>query len=187
MDLEINKAREVLKSGGTILYPTDTLPGLGCDANNAEAVEKIVQIKGRTSDKGFVILLDDDRKLHNYLNTVPDVAWDILDHNQEPLTIIYPGGKNVAPAVLAKDGSLAIRITKDSFCQALIRKFGRAIVSTSANKSGAPAPKTISNVDELIQEQVDHIVNLPRSENAQKNPSKIIKLELNGEVRIIRN
>ena len=187
MEQEISNSCDVLLSGGTILYPTDTLPGLGCDANNIDAVQKIIDIKGRYSDKGFIILLDDDRKLHTYMKEVPDVAWDLIEHSTEPITIIFPNGKNVAPKVLAEDGSIAIRITKDPFCKALVRKFGRAIVSTSANISGGIPAQSIDKIDPTIQNAVDHIVNLPTAQSGKSQPSKIIKLELDGEIRFIRN
>lgn len=191
MQEAIMGALNTLNDGGTILYPTETVPGLGCDARNVEAVQKVIDLKGRASNKGFIVLLDDDRKLHNYMREVPDVAWDLTEHSTEPLTIIYPDGKNVAPAVLADDGSIAIRITTDPFCKALIRKFGRAIVSTSANQSGMDTPKLMKDVVQSIRSKVDHIVVLPEqaesTESRSTQSSKIIKLALNGEIQFIRH
>lgn len=189
MKESVERAVAALMEGRTLLYPTATVPGLGCDASNPEAVQEVIRLKGRSSDKGLIVLLDDDRKLHNYMKEVPEMAWDLIEHSTEPLTVIYPNGRNVAPEVLADDGSIAIRITRHPFCQSMLRRFRKAIVSTSANLSGQSTPANLDQVAPLLREKVGHIVDLPAWETSSTkaaNASKIIKLELNGEVQIIR-
>jgi len=182
---EIDKTIEVLKSGGTILYPTDTIWGLGCDATNFEAIDKIYSIKNRDLNKSFIILLDDDRKLNKYVREIPEVAWDLLDHSDSPLTIIYPQAVNLPQNLLAKDGSIAIRIVKDGFVQQLLKKFNKPIVSTSANFSGELSPKTKKEISKKLIESVDYMVEI-ETENKQNKSSSIIKLQINGEIEIIR-
>ena len=185
---EINKAIEVLKAGGVILYPTDTIWGLGCDATNAEAADKIFKIKKREESKSLIILIDNENKLNRYLKDIPPLAYDLIDNTDTPLTIIYPGAKGLAPNIINSDGSIAIRIplNKDEFCVKLIEKFGKPIVSTSANISGNPAPISFKYIDKSILDEVDYIVNLRQDETGKNKPSAIIKLEMNGEFKIIR-
>lgn len=186
MDQEIIKAAEALKKGNTILYPTDTIWGLGCDATNSEAVKKIYGIKKREDSKALIVLLDDINKLNLYVVKVPDIAWDIVEFSEKPLTVIYPKGKNVAPELLAENGSIAIRITKDEFCKKLIRRMERPLVSTSANLSGEPFGGNFSDISEEIKKNTDHIVNYRQQEKIKATPSTIIKLELDGEIKFIR-
>lgn len=186
MKEEIEKCIEVLKNGGTILYPTDTVWGIGCDASNVEAVEKVLKIKNRPSDKSIIILLDDDRKLNRYVKDIPDSAWDVLDCAVKPTTIVYPEGINLAPNVLSKDKSIGIRICKDEFCNQLIKRLNKPLVSTSANISGSESAKSFKDIDPSILSKVDYVVNLRRNEDMGKKPSSIIKIGSKGEIEILR-
>jgi L-threonylcarbamoyladenylate synthase len=187
IDNEIKKAVEVLKQGGTILYPTDTVWGLGCDATDEKAVQKIFEIKQRDEAKSLILLLDEDTKLNRYVRDVPAIAWDLVELSDSPLTIIYTGPYNLAPNVVNKeDNTVGIRVTRDEFCKALIRKFGKPIVSTSANKSGDPTPGNFQEIDPEILNGVDYIVNLRQKEVTKARPSAIMKVAPNGEVKILR-
>jgi L-threonylcarbamoyladenylate synthase len=186
MQEEIQNALEVLRKGGTILYPTDTVWGIGCDARNKEAVAKVFKIKKRAEYKSMVTLVCDDKMLNRYVKEVPEVAWDLIEAADTPLTIIYPGARMLAENVIAADGSVGIRLIKDPFCRDLIHKFGKPIVSTSANISGEPAPSSFNDIKIDILNNVDYIVNLRKNENNDIQPSTIIKVALNGEFKIIR-
>jgi L-threonylcarbamoyladenylate synthase len=186
MDEEIKNALEVLRKGGTILYPTDTVWGIGCDARNKEAVAKVFKIKQRAEYKSMVTLVCDNTMLNRYVKEVPEVAWDLMDAADTPLTIIYPDARMLAENVVAADGSVGIRMVKDEFCKNLIHKFGKPIVSTSANISGENPPSTFNDIKIDILNNVDYIVNLRHSENNNTQPSTIIKVALNGEFKIIR-
>ncbi len=183
---EIARCIEVLAAGGTILYPTDTIWGIGCDATNEVAVEKVYQLKRRMETKSLIVLLDDAGKLSHYVKSIPEIARDLIRNVDTPLTIIYPEGKNLAKNVIGEDHSVAIRICKNEFCQSLIREFGKPIVSTSANISGAPTPMVFKNISREITGHVDHIVSLFRDEFVNVKPSRIIRINENGEFRIIR-
>ena len=185
MQEEINKVVTVLENGGIILYPTDTIWGLGCDAENEVAVQKIYEIKKRIHSKSLIILLDDDRKLNRFVREVPEVVWDILDYATKPTTVIYPEAINLPKNIVASDGSIAIRITKDDFCRKLIQRFKSPIVSTSANMAGDAAPKDFKDIAPEILKAVDHVVNLHAFEK-NNEPSTIIKIGLKGELNIIR-
>ena len=185
MQEDLKKSLEALRTGGLILYPTDTIWGIGCDATNDLAVQKIFQIKKREDFKSMLILLDSPGKLDRYV-IVPDIAWELIEVSTSPLTIIYPGARNLAPGLIAEDGSAGIRITTDEFCIDLIKKFGRPIVSTSANISGTPSPAIFDDIRDEIISSVDYVVNW-RQDDIQKRPaSSIIKLEENGLFKIIR-
>jgi L-threonylcarbamoyladenylate synthase len=186
MQSEINKAVEFLKNGKVILYPTDTIWGLGCDATNSEAVKKIFTIKKRAESKAMVILISEIGQLYDYVEKIPEIAWDMVDFAENPLTIIYPKGKCVAPELLAADGSIAIRLVKDDFCRKIISKFRKAIVSTSANISGIENPNGFNQIDSEILSAVDYVVNWKQKETSGSKPSTIIRLELNGEIKFIR-
>lgn len=186
METDIQKALEVLREGGVILYPTDTVWGLGCDATNAEAVSRIFKIKKRTESKSLIVLVADDQQLLRYVPEIHEVAWELIENTDRSLTIIYDKVTNLASAVLADDGSAGIRIVKDEFCQNLIKKFGKPIVSTSANISGEPTPTTFSEIKKEILAQVNYVVNWRQTENKKSQASVIIKLALNGEFKIIR-
>jgi L-threonylcarbamoyladenylate synthase len=186
MEEDIYKSLEVLKTGGIILYPTDTIWGVGCDAMNETAVDKVLQIKKREGVKSLLVLLDDPGKLHHYVDIIPDIAWDLIKVTDRPLTIIYPQGKNLAANLLHKDGSVGIRITADNFCQTLIRRLGKPLVSTSANISGEPPPQNFGGISDKIKSGVDYIVRWRQEETDKAVPSGIIKLGINCEVEIIR-
>ncbi|NQY28277.1 MAG: threonylcarbamoyl-AMP synthase [Flavobacteriaceae bacterium] len=185
MHQELKNCIEHLKNGGLILYPTDTLWGIGCDANNPEAVKKIYALKKRTDSKALICMVADERMLSKYIKDIPEVALDIIDVAENPTTIIYDNPKNIAPNLIASDNSLAIRIPDDEFCFQLIRKLNGAIVSTSANISGQPNPKSFSEISNEVLNGVDYVVNLHREKKASK-PSSIIKLSSAGLVTIIR-
>jgi len=186
MENEIQKCVGVLNNGGTILYPTDTIWGIGCDALNDKAVEKVYQLKKRMESKSLIILLDDPEKLKFYVDKVPEIAWDLIKNVDTPLTIIYPKGKNLAKNVIGEDNSIAIRIVNNKFCKSLIQVLGKPVVSTSANVSGSPTPLVFKNISKEILNQVDHVVSLYQDEPLNLKPSRIIKLNENGEFRIIR-
>lgn len=186
MEDEIRKCLKVLIRGETILYPTDTIWGIGCDAQNENAVEKVYQLKKRMERKSLIILLDDQEKLPLYVEKVPEIAWDLIENVDTPVTIIYPRGKNLAKNVFGEDNSIAIRIVNNEFCKSLIHVFGKPIVSTSANVSGSPAPLAFKNISKEILTQVDYVVSLYQDEFRNIKPSRIIKLNENGEFRIIR-
>ncbi len=175
-----------MRAGGIILYPTDTVWGIGCDATNEQAVAKIYRLKQREDSKSMIILLDNEAKLLSYVREVPEQAWDLMEFAERPLTIIYPDAKNLAKNLIAEDKSIAIRITKDDFCRKLIGKFRKPLVSTSANISGNPTPTAFSDIDKEIIAGVDYVVNLRRDEQASTTPSTIIKLGMGGEFKIIR-
>lgn len=183
---EVKKACDVMARGGVILYPTDTIWGIGCDATNAEAVKRVYEIKQRTDSKALLVLVDSAVKVDFYVSEVPDVAWDLIELANKPLTIIYDHARNLAPNLLAEDGSVGIRVTREHFSQQLCQRFRKAIVSTSANISGSPSPRTYADISEEVKEAVDYIVEFRREETAQAAPSSIIKLGAKGEVRIIR-
>jgi len=186
MQREINHCLSVLNSGGTILYPTDTIWGIGCDATNPQAVQKVYHLKKRVESKNLIVLLDDVTRLNEYIEMVPEIAYDLIKNVDTPLTIIYPNAKNLAPNVVAEDRSIAIRIIKTEFCSRLIRAFGKPIVSTSANISGTKSPLTYKNIDPEIKNGVDYIVDPSIDELGTVQPSRIIKLNEKGEFRIIR-
>jgi len=185
--IEIEKCIEVLETGGVILYPTDTIWGIGCDATNPKAVEKIYRIKKRLESKSLIILLADMKEIGKYVKTVPDIARDLMKNVERPLTIIYPNAQNLAKNVIAEDHSIAIRIVKNQFCKALIREFGKPIVSSSANIAGEPAPMVFKCISKEILDRMDYIVTLYQDVLQEVKPSRIIKLLENGEFHIIRS
>ncbi len=185
MDQEIENALTVLKKGGILLYPTDTVWGIGCDATNTVAVEKIFQLKQRADSKSMICLVSDFKMLNEYVENVPEVAYDILKYANKPTTIIYDDPIRVSENLIAEDNSLAIRVPKDEFCKKLIQKFRKPIVSTSANVSGEKTPQSFGEIDPIILEGVDYVVNLHRDKKSSK-PSAIIKLQNDGSVKVIR-
>ena len=186
MQEDIKKAIEVLKSGGIILYPTDTIWGIGCDATNEEAVKRIYNLKQRDDNKSMLILLDNPDKLQTYVQDVPDIAWDLIDLTDKPLTIIYEGAKNLATNLIAADGSIGIRITDEIFSRELCKQFRKPIVSTSANISGAPSPSRFSKISPEIKNGVNYVVTYRQKESVEVKPSGILKLRRNGTIQIIR-
>ncbi|TDU42658.1 L-threonylcarbamoyladenylate synthase [Gelidibacter sediminis] len=185
MHKEISNAVQILRDGGLLLYPTDTVWGIGCDATNPEAVKKVFHLKERQDNKALICLVADDRMLGRYVKEIPKVAYDLFDVSDDPITIIYDDAQNLAPNLIAEDHSIAIRIPNDDFCFQLIRRFGKPIVSTSANISSQPTPKSFKDIAPQILKGVDYVVNLHREKICTK-PSSIIKLSANGKVKIIR-
>lgn len=183
---DIKKAVEVLRQGGVILYPTDTVWGIGCDATNADAVQRIYDIKHRDDSKAMICLVDSDNRLQRYVKQVPDVAWDIFELSEKPTTVILDGAKNLAPNLIAEDGSIALRITREDFSRELCFRFQKALVSTSANISGEPAAQNYRDIAPEILEAVDYVCWSRRQEHKPHTPSSIIKLGVNGDVTIIR-
>ena len=183
---DIKKALETLRSGGIILYPTDTIWGLGCDATNEEAVSRIYDIKQRTDSKSMLILISRVNMLRSYIKEVPEVAWELIEAADKALTIIYPGVKNLSPNLIAEDGSIGIRLANDRFCEDLIDRFRKPIVSTSANISGKPSPRFFNEIDAEIKEAADHVVNYRQDDQQLRNASSIIKLSLSGVFEILR-
>lgn len=183
---DIKNAIEVMKLGGVILYPTDTVWGIGCDATNAEAVAKVYKIKKRDDSKALICLVDSDARLQRYVRNVPNVAWDILDIATKPTTIILDGAINLAPNLIAEDGSIALRITKEPFSHELCYRFQKPLVSTSANISGEPAAANYNDISQELLDAVDYVCFSRRQEHKPHTPSSIIKLKEDGEVTIIR-
>jgi L-threonylcarbamoyladenylate synthase len=186
--LDLQAALKVLREGGVILYPTDTVWGIGCDATNAEAVARVYEIKKRADSKAMLVLLDGAGKLQGYMENVPETAWMLLEasEGQKPLTIIYPRAKNLAANLLAEDGSVGIRITEELFSKALCEQLRRPIVSTSANFSGEPAAKLFSEISPEILEAVDYVCLFRRDDNSPAQPSSIIKIDDKERINIIR-
>jgi len=186
MHEDLKKAVEILKAGGIILYPTDTIWGIGCDATNEEAVKKVYAIKKREDSKSMLVLMENPALLDRYVNDVPEIAWDLIEVTTTPLTVIYPNAKNLAPNLIASDGSIGIRFTKESFSSQLVQRFRKPIVSTSANISGEKSPAFFNEISEEIKQQVDYIVEYRRDDVSPSQPSSIIKLGPGGRIDIIR-
>lgn len=175
-----------MREGGVILYPTDTIWGIGCDATNEDAVRRVYEIKQRQDSKAMLVLVDSSVKVDFYVRDVPEVAWDLIDLADKPLTIIYSGARNLAAILLAEDGSVGIRVTNEDFSKRLCQQFRKAIVSTSANISGQPSPKNFSEISEEVKSAVDYIVGYRQEEMSNPKPSSIIKLDKGGVIKIIR-
>lgn len=175
-----------MRECGVILYPTDTIWGIGCDATNEDAVRRVYEIKQRQDSKAMLVLVDSSVKVDFYVRDVPEVAWDLIDLADKPLTIIYSGARNLAANLLAEDGSVGIRVTNEDFSKRLCQQFRKAIVSTSANISGQPSPKNFSEISEEVKSAVDYIVGYRQEEMSNPKPSSIIKLDKGGVIKIIR-
>lgn len=186
MQEEINKAVEALRRGGIILYPTDTVWGIGCDATNAEAVAKVYALKKSENKLGMIVLLDKVENVVRYFSKVPAVAWDLFEMSDTPLTLILPGAGGVAPNLIPEEKTLAVRIPDHEFCRQLARRLGKPLVSTSANISGEPTPAYFEDIDEKIKNGVDFVVGQRFEGNPTRKSSSIIKLGEGGEVEIIR-
>ncbi len=183
---DFKTALQTLKNGGIILYPTDTIWGLGCDATNEEAVKRIYEIKKRSNKKSMLVLLNNPGEIQKYITNMPDIAWDLIELSEKPLTIIFSNAINLAPNLINEDGSLGIRITQDKFCKKLAEQLRKPIVSTSANISSEQSPQTFSQISNSIINSVDYVVKYRQDDANENIPSSIIKLEPNNEVRIIR-
>ncbi len=183
---DIKKALEVLKSGGVILYPTDTIWGIGCDATNPEAVQRIYAIKQREDNKSMLVLMENPALLDRYVDDVPEVAWDLVEIATTPLTVIYSNAKNLAKNLIAADGSIGIRFTKEAFTSGLLQRFRKPIVSTSANVAGEKPPAIFDEISDEIKKQVDYIVEFRQDDTTSAQPSSIIKLGAGGQIDIIR-
>lgn len=183
---DLRRSVEVLRSGGVILYPTDTVWGIGCDATNPEAVKRVYDIKHRADSKALISLVDSEGKVERYVRDVPRVAWDVIELSERPTTVIFDGAQGLAENLLADDGSVALRITREAFSKELCHRFGHAIVSTSANISGEPSPKCFDDISRDVKDHVDYIVKYRQKEHSKATPSVIIKLGRHSEVKVIR-
>lgn len=186
MEEDIRQCLKVLRSGGLILYPTDTVWGVGCDATNDEAVRRLYRLKGRADDKAMLVLLGNVEQLDHYIVDVPEMARELIEVAVKPLTIIMDGAYNVSETLLGENDSLGVRIPREDFCSRLCARFGRPIVSTSANKSGEPGASTFGEISEDIKAGVDYAVNYRRDDEQKHSASNIIKLNSNGTFKIIR-
>jgi L-threonylcarbamoyladenylate synthase len=183
---DIRNSLITLRDGGVILYPTDTIWGLGCDATNQVAVEKIFEIKSRSENSSLIILVDSDAMLERYVRDIPEIVFEITSVSDSPLTIIYPEGKNLAPGVCNEDGSIGIRICNEPFCNELITRFRKPIISTSANISGMSSPSNFSEIDSEILKSAGYVVKYRQEDNKKYKPSSVIKIDKNGAFKIIR-
>lgn len=186
MHEDIKKALEVLKNGGVILYPTDTIWGIGCDATNRNAVERIYKIKKREDSKSMLVLMENPALLDRYVDDIPDIAWDLVEISTTPLTVIYSNAKNLAPNLVAEDGSIGIRFTKEAFTSLLLQRFRKPLVSTSANISGEKSPAFFDDISDEIKNRVDYIVKYRQDDVTPSQASSIIKLGAGGRIDIIR-
>jgi len=183
---DIQNAVKTMRNGGVILYPTDTVWGIGCDATNPDAVAKVYKIKKRDDSKALICLVDSDARLQRYVRNVPEVAWDLLELADKPTTVILDNAVNLAPNLVADDGSIAMRITKENFSRELCFRFQKPIVSTSANISGEPAAQNYRDISEELLSAVDYVCWSRRQEHKPHTPSSIVKIAKNGEVKVIR-
>ncbi len=187
MEEIIDAAISILKSGGIILYPTDTVWGIGCDATNAKAVKKIQKLKARAADKSFIILIDSIKNLNDFVVDLPEIATELIKSYKKPLTVVFPKGKNLAANVINADGSVAIRVVKNRFCEQLISKLGAPIVSTSANISGQNAPIVFNTISEQIKNGVDFVVQLNQEVSNEVKASTVIKFINDTEFVVLRD
>lgn len=183
---EVVKALKVLQEGGIILYPTDTIWGIGCDATNTDAIKKIYALKQRDEAKSMIILLDTENKLESYIQEVPAIAYDLLEYAENPLTLVMPGARNISPALISADGCVGVRVAKHDFCQQLIQRLRKPLVSTSANISGRPSPQNFGEIEQEVIDGVDYVVDLEQHDLQQKKPSTIMRLNPDGRFEFIR-
>ena len=186
MQDDIINAVDVMRKDGIILYPTDTIWGIGCDATNKTAIEKIYNLKNREDSKSMIILVHDLKMIYNYVQEIPDIALQLIEVNDKPMTLVYPEAINLPENLINSDGTIAIRITSDPFCQELIKKLKRPIISTSANISGQKAPENFKDIDPKITTGVDYTVKFRQNDSSKRTPSSIIKIGLKGEIEVIR-
>ncbi len=183
---DIQQAVQTMRSGGLILYPTDTIWGIGCDATNADAVRRIYELKQRDDSKALICLVDSPNRMQQYSRSIPDVAWDLIDYAQNPLTLIVDGALNLAPNLVAQDGSIAIRVTRERISHDLCYRFQRAVVSTSANLSGQPAPRNFMEISPEIIQGVDYVMKARQNDVTKGKPSQIVKISKDGQITFIR-
>jgi L-threonylcarbamoyladenylate synthase len=183
---DVDQALTALHEGGVILYPTDTVWGLGCDATNEKAIEKVYQIKKRDPERGLLILVEAEGRVERYVEDMPDIAWDLMEVTDKPLTLVYHQAKNLPEKLSASDGSIGIRVTQDPFCQELLKRFKKPIVSTSANISRQSPPANFREIDPAITRAVDYVVQHRQDETKKSSPSSIIRVGPGGEVKVIR-
>ncbi len=183
---EVAKALKIITEGGIILYPTDTIWGIGCDATNTEAIKRIFKLKQRDEAKSMIVLIDTENKLESYISDVNPLAYDLIAYAENPLTLVMPGAKNLSPAIINKDGSIGIRVVKHPFCEQLIQRLRKPLVSTSANISGKASPQYFAQVNDEIINGVDYVVDLEQQDMEIKNPSTIMRLEPDGKFQFIR-
>ena len=187
MEKEIQNALKALQNGGIIVYPTDTIWGIGCDATNTKAIKKVHDIKRRVEQKTMIVLVSDMEEIKNYVKDVPETAFDLIETWQKPLTIVYDGAKNLAKNLVRDNDTVAIRVSKDEFSNRLIKSFGKPIVSTSANESGKQSPIFYNDIDDYILNNADYVVDLYHNTMNEVKPSTIIKMEAGGSFKIIRS
>ena len=183
---DIRQAVQTLRQGGLILYPTDTIWGIGCDASNADAVRRVYELKRRDDSKALICLVDSAGRMQRYLRQVPDVAWDLIEFADNPLTLILDGAVNLAPNLIAADGSIGMRVTRETISHELCYRFQKAIVSTSANLSGEPSPANFTEIAPEILKGVDYVMKSRQNDLSKAKPSQIIKLGIDGQIQIIR-
>ncbi|HTI60651.1 L-threonylcarbamoyladenylate synthase [Mucilaginibacter sp.] len=183
---EVAKALKIVQDGGIILYPTDTIWGIGCDATNTDAVKRIYELKQRDEAKSMIILLDTENRLESYIKEVPQVAYELIEFAENPLTLVMPGAKNISPAIISEDGSVGIRVARHDFCRQLIQRLRKPLVSTSANISGRPSPQNFNQVDPEIIGGVDYVVDLEQQNTELKKPSTIMRLQPDGRFEFLR-
>lgn len=186
MEKDIQQSIEILKNGGIILYPTDTIWGIGCDATNEKAVKRIYELKKREETKSMLVLVESIDRIGRHVKTIPEMAIQLIEVNDQPMTIIYPQAVNLAPNLISSDGTIGIRVAQDDFCQKLIRKLNKPLVSTSANVSGTPSPAFFGDISDEIKKGVDYIVKWRQNDTEHRKASSIIKVGLKGEIEIIR-
>lgn len=187
LEEEIQKSVSLLKNGKILLYPTDTIWGIGCDATNSKAIQRVYKLKQRSEYKAMIVLLDSSDKLAKYLKVVPPIAYDLIQNSQSPLTIVYSGAQNLAKNIIASDGSIAIRVVKDEYCTEVIKQFGKPLVSSSANYSNQPTATTFEQIEDGIKQGVDHVVSVFQDRVKSVKSSTIIKLESDGTFIILRS
>ena len=183
---DIKESLNILRKGGIILYPTDTIWGLGCDPTNESAVNSIFRLKSREENKSLIILADGVSMIERYVKDIPEIVYELIDVSDTPLTIIYPDAKNLAPGVFGEDGSIGIRVCKDEFCSELISRFRKPIVSTSANFSGNPPPGNFIEIEKNLLNKVDYIVKYRQDDRSKNSASPVIKINKDGSIKIIR-
>ena len=183
---DLESCLRTLRDGGLILYPTDTIWGIGCDATSDEAVRRVYDLKQRADHKAMLTLVDSTSRIGSYVDTIPDIAWDLVELSERPLTIIYPRARNLAPSLLGPDGSIGIRVTRERFSHALCERFRRPIVSTSANLSGHASPKCFNEISDEVIRGVDYVVHYRRTDLTPARPSGILLLGADGTIKVIR-